>query len=164
MTIRLIAISFGFIMSVLMIALVSWFETEEQKVEAINQQHLQEIKRLQKISKINIWLDKVVKPSLAKTPSDANRSDEPIVAFFDQYAPEFHFQVQKYIYEDKNTHNLDIKFELLRDEKEALTKLMTLKYKRGFLQFNNFRVKDEKVLGELQIVQPFYGDINASHH
>jgi len=164
MTIKLVAISMGFVLSVLMIALVSWFETEEQKVEAINQQHLQEIKRLQKISKINKWLDKVVKPSLAKTPSDANRSDEPIVQFFDQYADEFHFQVQKYIYKDENTHNLNIEFELLRDEKKALEKLMTLKYKRGFLQFNHFKVRDEKVLGELQIVQPFYGDNNASHH
>jgi len=164
MKIKLIAISFGFIVSVLMFALSSWFEVEEMKVETINSQHLQEIKRLQKISKINKWLDKVVKPSLAKTPNDANSSDEPIVAFFDQYAPEFHFQVQKYIYVDENTHNLNIEFELLRDEKEALQKLMTLKYKRGFLQFNSFNVKDEKVRGELQIVQPFYGDTNASYH
>jgi hypothetical protein len=164
MNLKLIAISFAFTLSTLLFALTSWFEIEEQNLQTINHQHIQEIKKLQKISKINKWLNNVIRPSLEKMPNDANQSDEPIITFFDTYAKKFHFQLENYIYKDENTHNLTIKFELLRSEKETLLELMTLKYKKGFLQFNSFTLEDEKVRGKLRVIQPFYGDSNASHH
>ena len=163
MIVKIAIATFGFVVAILMFALASWFEIEEIKVKSINRQHLQEIKKLRKISKINSWLDKVVKPSLSATPTDANASDKPIVNFFDEYSYEFNFEVEKYIYNDENTHNLNIKFSISRNEQERLEDLMKLKYKKGFLQFNDFEVKDKLVKGELQIVQPFYGESNASN-
>ena len=166
MILKIAIATFGFIFAILMFALASWFETEELQVQSINRQHLQEIRKLRKISKINSWLDKVVKPSLSKTPTDANASDGPIVNFFDEYAYEFDFEVDKYIYDDENTHNLNIKFSISRDQQETLENLMKLKYQKGFLQFNNFEVKDKLIKGELKIVQPFYGEgeSNASNY
>jgi len=163
MILRIAIATVGFVVAILMFALATWFEQEEIKVQSINRQHLQEIKKLRKISKINGWLDKVVKPSLSATPTDANASDEPIVNFFDEYANEFNFQVDKYIYNDENTHNLNIKFSISRNELEKLEDLMKLKYKKGFLQFNDFQLKEKLIKGELQIVQPFYGESNASN-
>jgi len=164
MIMKITIATLGFIFAILLFALSSWFQAEELTVKSINREHLKEIKKLRKISKINSWLDKVVKPSLAATPTDANASDAPIVEFFDEYASDFHFQVEKYIYNDENTHNLNIEFLISRDEKKILEHLMQLKYKKGFLQFNNFQVRDKDIKGELQIVQPFYGESNASNN
>lgn len=160
--IRIVAITLALSMSVLLAALVQWFQTEELNVENINTEHLHEIKRLQKISKINKWLDKVVAPSLAALPKNEERSDDSLVKFYDLHADAFHFKITKYIYNDPNTHNLNISFKVRRDEKNNLENLMKLKYPNGFLQFNSLKLKDDTVIGELQLVQPFYGEQNAS--
>ncbi len=161
--IKIALITAGFVLSVLLVAATQWFETETQKVERINKEHLAEIKRLKKIAQINKWLDKVVKPSLDALPQSEAQSESSLVAFYDKYAKEMNFKVSKYIYSDTNSHNLDIFFEIKRNDKRALEKLMTLKYKSGFLRFKNFTLKDDIVNGTLQLVQPFYGEENASH-
>ena len=164
MTIKLIAISFGFIFSVLFLALSEWFIQEETKVEQINKQHLEDIQRLKKISKINKWLEAVVKPSLDALPTDIKSSDASLVDFFDTYSHQFNFKVDKYIYKDVNTYNLNIGFIVPRNNKDILESLMKLKYKKGFLRFSNFQLDENKIKGEIQVVQPFYKDTNASRH
>ncbi len=161
--IRIAIITTGFIISVLMMAVTHWFEIEQTKVERINQEHLSEIRRLRKIAQINKWLDRVVKPSLAALPKNETLSEASLVAFYDKYANDLNFEVEKYIYSDENSHNMDIKFNVERTDKVSLEKLMNLKYKSGFLRFARFKLEKKAVAGSLQLVQPYYGDNNASH-
>jgi hypothetical protein len=160
--IKIIAISLGFILSILMISVTSWFENETLKVQAINKEHKREIQKLQKIASINAWLDEVVKPSLEKVPKNLSASDDSLVNFFDLYSNTYNFQVANYLHKDQNSRNLDIRFSISRNAKEELKRLMTLRYQKGFLRFNTFHLGDKEVKGEIEIVQPFYGDLNAS--
>lgn len=160
--IKIVAITLSFVLSVLMFSLTSWFENESLKLQKINKQHQKEIQKLRQIAKINAWLDKVVKPSLSKVPTNLASTDDSLVNFFDAYSQNYNFTVSKYIHQDEHSRNLDIKFDIFRNEQQELQNLMTLKYKKGFLRFNNFELKDKKIMGEIEVVQPFYGDMNAS--
>jgi len=161
--VRILFVGFLLIVSVFLYALSTWFDNETVKVHKINRQHTVEIRRLHKITKINNWLDTYVKPYLAKIPTDANQSDDPIINFFDKYATDFQFQVDRYIYKEKDTHNLKVNFVLALKNKPYLEELMKLQYPQGFLQFTNFQMKDHILRGDLLIVQPYYGENNASH-
>lgn len=161
--IKIVAISLALVLSVLMLALSNWFTQEEAIVSKINQEYKSEIQKLKKIKSINEWLDKIVKPELDKVPLDIENSDEDLVRFFDKNAENFNFKVNKYIYENEKTHNIDITFEILRNDKDRLTEILQLKRNIGFIQFKSFTLKDKKLTGELRIIQPLYGDINASH-
>ena len=161
--IRIAIITVGFVLSVLMFAAMQWFEVEETNVENINKEHLSEIERLKKISQINKWLNRVVKPSLEALPSSETLSENSLVQFYDTYSKELNFKVARYIYNEENSHNLDIDFKITRNKKSALQKLMNLKYQSGFLKFDRFELKQDTVNGRLQLVQPFYGETNASH-
>lgn len=161
--IKIVAISLALVLSVLMLALSNWFTQEEAIVSKINQEYKSEIQKLKKIKSINEWLDKIVKPELDKVPLDIENSDEDLVRFFDKNAENFNFKVNKYIYENEKTHNIDITFEILRNDKDRLTEILQLRRNIGFIQFKSFTLKDKKLTGELRIIQPLYGDINASH-
>ncbi len=160
---RIAIITAGFVLSALMIAAMEWFEIEEKNVENINKEHLSEIKRLKKISQINKWLNKVVKPSLDALPTNETLSESSLVTFYDTYSRDLNFKISRYIYNEENSHNLDIDFSIERDKKRSLEKLMQLKYKSGFLKFDRFELKSNTLSGKLQLVQPFYGENNASH-
>jgi hypothetical protein len=153
--------------SILLFSLNGWFRSEITVLQNINQKHIQEMRRLHKIEKINRWLDAVVKPSLQNLPKDAQENDANLVQFFDLYAEDFHFVVEKYLYDDKNSHNLDINFEIPREEKETLLELMKLHFPNGFLRFKSFQILGTKIKGTLQLIQPNYEnslkrDTNAS--
>jgi hypothetical protein len=145
-----------------MFAVMDWFDEEQINVQKINRQHLDEIKSLRDIAKINAWMDKVVKPSLDKIPKNIEASDDGLVDFFDSYSKVFDFYVVKYIYVDENSKNLNIGFSVVRNSQETLKKLMQLKYVKGFLKFNKFKMNEKTIDGEIQVIQPFYGDMNAS--
>ena len=162
--IKIIAISFALIFSVLMVALADWFVDQEQIVQKINREHKSEIQKLKKIKKVNEWLNKIVKPSLDNVPKSLQDSDDGLINFFDRHATAFNFQVKKYIYATKDTHNIDISFEIDRNQKDRLNELVLLKRKKGFLQFTQFTIDEKKVKGELRAIQPIYGESNESKH
>lgn len=159
---KIVAITLAFVLSVLMVSLSTWFKNESLKVEEINKVHKDDIYKLRRIAKINAWLDRVVKPSLEKVPTNLIATDENLVHFFDQYASTYNFTVSRYIYKDKNSRNLAIQFHISRNAKKELKDLMTLKYNKGFLKFNSFDLQDKNIMGNIEVVQPFYGDLNAS--
>lgn len=149
--------------SVLLYALGLWYETQQQKLETINKEHTRDIKTLREIRQINVWLEKDIEPFLRALPKDTSSSKNQLVLFFDRYSQLFDFKVEKYIYEDEFTQNLDIAFSVNRDNNKDLKKLMQLKYKTGYIEFKNFKVDDKKVTGILHLVQPMgNGDQNAS--
>lgn len=160
--IKIAAISLALVLSVLMLALTEWFDEQQNVVLQINREHRSEIQKLKKIKTINEWLDRIVKPSLDKVPVGIQDSDEGLVSFFDEHAEKFNFKVTKYIYKSEQTHNLDISFKIPRNDKERLSELLSLKRDIGFLQFKTFTLKDKDLVGKLRIIQPLYGDINAS--
>jgi len=162
--IKLVAITLAFMLSILMLALSDWFIEQEQIVEKINKEHRSEIQKLKKIKKVNEWLNKVVKPSLDNVPKGVEDSDDGLVNFFDKHAKSFKFQVKKYIYKNEDTHNIDIAFEVPRNDKKRINDLVLLNREKGFLQFTNFSLQDKRILGELRVIQPFYGDSNESQH
>jgi len=152
-----------FMSSVLFYALSLWYETEHEKLLLINKEHTRDIRTLREIREINKWLEKDIEPFLQALPKDTSSSNDQLVLFFDRYSQLFDFKVEKYIYEDEFTQNLDISFSITRENKKDLRKLMQLKYKGGYIEFKNFKITDKKITGILQLVQPMQKeDTNAS--
>ncbi len=160
---KLIFVTVALVLSVLMYATSNWFEEQTLVVRSINTQHLQEIERLKKIARINKWLKDSITPFLESLPKDANASDITLVKFFDRHANKFHFTVEDYIYREPYSHNLDVTFSVLRDDKKDLRDLMLLRYPTGYLQYDFFKLESRKVTGNIRIVQPLYGDANVSN-
>ena len=159
---KTIIISIIFVSSILLYSLGQWYETQEQKLKVINKEHIRNIKTLREIREINVWLKKDIEPFLQALPKDTSSSKNQLILFFDRYSQLFDFKVEKYIYEDKFTQNLDISFAVNRDNND-LKKLMQLQYKTGYIEFKNFKVDDKKVTGILHLIQPMgNGDQNAS--
>jgi len=139
-----------------------WYETEQQKLEVINKEHTRDIRTLREIRQINVWLAKEIEPFLQTLPKNTSSSKNQLVLFFDRYSQLFDFKVEKYIYKDDLTQNLDISFTVNRDNKD-LQKLMQLQYKTGYIEFKNFKVDEKKITGILHLVQPMVnGEQNAS--
>lgn len=159
---KAVIISIVFMCSVLFYTLGLWYETQQQKLEVINKEHTRNIRTLREIRQINLWLEKDIEPFLQVLPKNTSSSKNQLVLFFDQYSQLFDFKVEKYIYKDGFTQNLDISFTVNRDNKD-LKKLIQLKYKTGYIEFKNFKVDDKKITGILHLVQPMVnGDQNAS--
>ncbi len=160
---RIIIATISFVLTMLLLALINWFEIESGNIDKINKKHLSEIERLNKIAKINTWLDTVIQPHIASLPTNKELADHNLVKYFDLYSKNLHFRVSHYIYGEDNLRNLDIEFTLQREQKKHVLQLMQLQYAQGFLQFNTLEVNKEKIKGELHLIQPFYGENNASH-
>ncbi len=150
-------------LSVLAYGLGEWFAEETRQIASINQKHLREIEKLKKIAHINKWLQKYVKPSLEHLPQSEENSDKALVAFFDRHAKTFHFTVERFLYTEQDTHNMDISFELMRNERKKLQNLVMLRYPKGFLDFTGFNIDKEKITGTLKVIQPYFKDANVSH-
>jgi len=159
---RTLIATLSFVVTMLLVALVNWFEIESNNIDKINKKHLSEIERLNKIAKINTWLDTVIQPHIASLPTNKELADQNLVKYFDLYSKNLHFRVSHYIYGEENLRNLDIEFTVDRDQKKSILQLMQLQYTQGFLQFNNFEINKGKIKGELHLIQPFYGENNAS--
>jgi len=160
--IRLIAIGFSIVLSILLLSTISWFEMEETKIAEINKKNLIHIENFKKIQKINVWLEKYVKPSIMLRPDTALEAEENLVKYFDNNAVLYDFLVSKYIYSDGLGKYLDVMFEVKRENRETLGKLMDLHFKKGFLQFKEFKLDTDSISGNIQIIQPFSEDNNES--
>ncbi len=160
--IKLIAITFSIILSVIMVASVSWFEKEQEKIERINKNHLKDIQKLKKISQINSWLDSIVKPKLKITPANEDLADDNLVRYFDTHSKELNLQVSRYIYADDVAKHMIVTYEVKRSKLQELKKLMNLYFKEGFLQFRELHVDEKTVKGTIELVQPFNGENNVS--
>ncbi len=160
--IKLTAIALSITLSILLLSSSYWFENEQLKIEKINKKHLEDIRKLKKIAQINNWLDKVVKPMLKVTPDSVDLADENLVKYFDKHEKELKFEVAKYIYSDDVAKNLLLKYEVDRKKLNKLKKLMRLKYREGFLQFQELNMDKKVIKGTILLVQPFNGEHNVS--
>ena len=160
--IKILTITLTIVLSVLMIASISWFELEQEKVDAINKKHVEDIQKLKKISQINIWLENIVKSKIQTLSAREDEVVSNLVRYFDDNAKAYNFQVNRYMYNDNNTKNIDIKYSVDRNETRHLNGLMSISYDDGFLQFKKFEMDQKHIRGEIQLIQPYNGDNNAS--
>ena len=150
-------------LSILMIEASVWFETQEAKIKQINQKHLSDIKKLQKIGKINAWLDKVVKPLLIQLPQTKEQVNINLVKYFDTKHDTYHFSINKYLHKDNVATYLLNDFSIPRSDRRSLETFINIHYPQGFLQFQEFHIDKKKIYGKLLLIQPFYGENNVSH-
>lgn len=160
--INIAIISFNFALSVLIVALIFWFEQEEHKIETINKEYQKNIINLQKIAQINSWLSNNIIPMLKLNKDNSNGIDENLVSFFDENKDKYNLVVDKYIYKDEIAKNMDLSFKIDTGDKNQLINFLNIEYKYGFLQFREFKLNDKGFSGKFQVVESFEGDNNAS--
>ena len=158
MTRRIVLITLVFTLSLFAYGLSEWFHTEKRKIASINQRHLREIEKLKTISKINEWLQRNMFPYFQNLPETSADIDRELVNFFDRYRQRFHFQVERFIYKDKSTNNLDIAYGFARSDPKIIREFLSLEPTRGFVDYVTFRMDAERITGTLKIIQPFIED------
>jgi hypothetical protein len=152
---KLILILLNLSLAVLFLSLISWFETKEIEIQAINKKHKQDIQALQKIPDINKAIIKYVRPTLKIQPKSAEEADLRLIQFYDHFADQYNFKVKKYIFSDTLAHYIDIEYDLKRNDKKQLLHFMQTAFKSGFIEFQSFNVNKDKLRGALQVIQPF---------
>ncbi len=157
--IKIFTITLSTVLMVLMLASISWFEQEQEKVETINKKHREDIRKLKKIAQINAWLDSIRFKTLSESENEA---EYHLVSYFDDNAKTYDFQVNRYIYKDNTAKNLDISYTIDRNNSKNLDALMSIHYKNGFLQFKKLEMDQKGIKGEIQLIQPYNGENNAS--
>ena len=160
--IKVFAITLSIVLVVLMIDLISWFEQEQEQIETINKKHMEDIKKLKKIKQINVWLDSIVMSKLEILSESEDEAEYHLVSYFDDNAEVYNFQVNRYMYNDNDAKNLNISYNIDRNNTSNLNTLMSILYKDGFLQFKKFEMDEKNIKGEIQLIQPYNGDNNAS--
>lgn len=160
--IKTISITFSIVLIVLLFSSISWFELEQQKVEEINRKHIEDIEKLKKISQINILLENIIKTKVQTLSEREAQAENHLVNYFDNNADLYNFQIKKYIYNAENTKNLNVSFKLDRNNASNLNNLISMQYIDGFLQFKKFEMNQKNINGEIQLIQPYNGDNNAS--
>jgi len=160
--IKIVITTIFLVVSVFLLALSSYFEQEQHAIEKINKKHIENIKKLDKIAQINTWLDTIIKSKLGTFSQNEDEAEYHLVTYFDRYVEKYHFQVNRYIYDKDDAKNLDISYEIKRNDTKALDALMSIEYENGFLQFNQLEMDSKSVKGSIRLIQPYSKDNNAS--
>ncbi len=160
--IKTFSITFSIVLTILMLSSISWFEQEQDRVERINEKHIEDIKKLKKITQINVWLDTVVKSKIQTLSEREYEAENHLVNYYDNNAELYNFKMVRYMYNDQNTKNFNVSFQMDRNNPSILNNLISLRYTDGFLQFKKFEMDEKSIRGEIQLIQPYQGDNNAS--
>lgn len=156
-----VIISFNLVLCVLMIAMISWFEQEELKIEAINKEYYKSIYKLEKISQINLWLNEVIE-TVKERQKNSLETDESLIDFFDKNKDAYNLLVSKYIYKDEVAKNLDLSYSVSAGNKEKLADFIVIENRDGFLQFRELKMDGKSLSGKIQVIHPHNGDKNVS--
>lgn len=160
--IKIVIVSVNFVLSLLMITSIPWFEKETEKIQLINQKQLEDIEKMKKIHQINLWL-KDVNSSVNKADAiDADSADANLIKFYDLNKKTYNLQIKKFIYEGEGLKSMRVAFGVQRDKLQDLETLFKLNYKEGYLQFRELEIDKKKITGEIELIQPFSGENNAS--
>ncbi len=138
-----------------MLALITWFEEEELKIKTINQEHQEDITKLQKISQINAWLESTVIPMIKVQPNTLDEAEENLIQYFDTNFDQYNLLVHQYIYEDEVAKNMDLSYEINDNSIDTLTDFISIEYTSGFLQFRELTMDNKGLKGIIQLIQPY---------
>lgn len=153
--VKIVIIFLNLALSILFLSLISWFEAKESEIKNVNRKHKSDIRKLKKIPAINEAIEEKVRPALKIQPKSVEEADLKLIKFFDKYAEGYNFEINQYTYSDNIAHYLDITYTLDRNEKKLLNEFMQMQFQSGFIQFKKFQLKKMKLVGEIQLVQPF---------
>ncbi len=157
--IKIIFITINIILIFFLYFLNQWYENEDNKLITINKKYIKKTKKLQEIGKIDKWLEKKVKDKLLQIPANSEVADLRLIHFFDKYAKNYSFSVEKFIYNDEYARFLSIKYSFSRKNYTKLVNFMKLQYKNGYTIVDNLELDKSTLQGGLIIVQPFISSI-----
>ncbi len=153
--IKIILIIANVILMLFLYFLNQWYENEDSKIIAINKKYITNTRKLKEIEQIDKWLAEKVKPNLVQIPSNSEVADLHLIHFFDKYANNYNFSVEKFIYNDEYARFLNIKFSFSRKNYTKLVNFMKLQYKGGYKIIDHFKLDKNILEGELIVIQPF---------
>jgi len=143
------------VLAIFLYFLSIWYEQQDIQIQQINKKYISDTRKLKEVKKIDDWLNENVKSTLMQIPKSAQTADIDLIHFFDTYAKEYSFQVEKFVYKDETAHFLDIKYSISRDNYNKLLKFMKQKYQGGYLFIKSFTIEKTLLNGELTVVQPY---------
>ncbi|MBD3823437.1 MAG: hypothetical protein IE916_02870 [Epsilonproteobacteria bacterium] len=149
-----VVVALNLILGVFFFSLTEWLEIEQVKLEKINQEHLYDIQKLEKIAHLNSWLKEAVDTTSALESNQSGNSDIEMVKYVDRYSKKFDFTVRKYLFSDGTTQQIELGFSIPIDQKERLKELMKLEYPGGFIHFSELKKNDLHLSGTLEIIKP----------
>ncbi|MBT5934273.1 hypothetical protein [Sulfurimonas sp.] len=159
---NIIFITINFAILVLLLTLIDWFEIEQLKVEAINRQYKKNIKKMEKVSQINKWINNDIFPIIKTKQNSSQNSDENLITFFDDNVNKYNFIVSRYIYSENISKNIDLSYSLNRGDKDQLANFVNMKFKNGFLEFRELKMDESSLKGTIKVVQQYNGESNVS--
>ncbi|MEK6659560.1 MAG: hypothetical protein AABY36_07780 [Campylobacterota bacterium] len=159
---NIIIITVNLTLSVLMVALISWFENEKIKIDALNKKHQEDTNKLQKISQINSWLEELIFPMIKIQPIKFDEGALNIVRFYDDNMHSYNLSVDKYFYKEDVSENIDFSYNVDASSVKNIRELINLGYEGGFLQFLEFKTDKKNIVGKIQLIQPYNGESNAT--
>jgi len=143
-------------------AFANWLEEQSQKIDALNKKYIADIKRFRTIAQINLFLESEVAPFIVDWHNDSIDIEKKMVDFVSENQNRYNLLVEKFIYEDGLTKNIDLSYKIERDKKDLLNDFLATKYKNGFLQFRELKLHANELSGKLQVIQPFSRETHLS--
>ena len=153
--IKIILIIVNIIFILFLYFLNQWFENEDSKIVTINKKYITNTRKLKEIGKIDKWLGEKVKYNLVQIPLNSEVADLRLIHFFDKYAKNYNFLVEKFIYNDEYARFLNIKYSFSRKNYTKLVNFMKMQYKGGYKIIDYLQLDKNTLKGELIIIQPF---------
>ena len=160
--IKILIVSFNFALSVLIVTLIFFFDEDRNKVELMNKECEENIIKLQKIAQINLWISSDITPEYMAKESNFNNTGENFIDFYQENQNNYNLIVDKYIYNDDISKNIDLLFAIDTNNKSKLINFIHLEYKYGFVQFRKFKLDNQGINGQFQLIELRDGQSNES--
>jgi hypothetical protein len=156
-------ISLNFMLSALMISYIGWFKQDEASLKALNSTYIQNIEKLEKILHINQWLESAVIPNIKEKLCEAEEADKSLIEFYDLNKGAYNLYINKYIYEGKDTKNMELSYEISTHDKTKLIEFLMLRQENRFFQFKELRIDNDRVVGIIEVAQSCKKASHVSH-
>jgi hypothetical protein len=157
-----LAIAINLVMSALIVGYAKWLENKKIAYDLSKREYAQGINKLGKISNITLWLDDAVVPNFISSGYSLQEADKNLISFFDLYKQKYNLSMNKYIFQGKDTRNMEFLFEIPADEKSKIRDFLMLKNDKGFLQFKSLKIDNEKISGTIEVAQSYKKVLDAS--
>ncbi|MDO8453567.1 MAG: hypothetical protein Q7S59_03230 [Sulfurimonas sp.] len=160
--IKIIIISINFVLAILLMASISWFEQEHLKIEKINKKRLEDIEKLKKISQINLWIESVNQSMYYKMiEKDADKADDNLIKFYDGHVENYNLVIKRFIHEDESSKNMNMLYSVNRNNFKDVVGLIGLECDGGFLHFCELKMDKTTITGEIQMIHLYHGGNNV---
>lgn len=157
-----VIITINLILSLLIIGYEEWLDKETSNLENLKKEYIKDIHKLEKISNINLWIDDIVVSTFVDNSFDEEAADKNLISFYNLYKEKFNLGISRYIYQGKDTKNIELSYEVSIYEKSKIRDLLSIKNDKGLLQFKSLRVDNSKISGIFEVAQPYKKVLDVS--